>query len=103
MRRRAGRVLEVSDSLSELSRSLGTASPQTLSVVFEHWPEAAGEEISRHARPERIEGLTLFVAADSPAWASRLRTVAPRLLERIRSVAGEDAPKQVTVKVRPPK
>ena len=100
MRKRAGRLVAVTESLSELSDSLGTASPRALSWVFDHWSEAAGEEVSRHARPERIDGETLFVSVDSPAWASRLRTVAPKVLERIGQLAGDNAPSQLVVRVR---
>jgi predicted nucleic acid-binding Zn ribbon protein len=103
LRRRAGRLVAVAESLRELSDSLGTAPPRTLSWVFEHWPEVAGDTISRHAKPDRIEDRTLFVSADSPAWASRLKTVAPRVLEQIASVAGERAPLRLSVRVRVPK
>ena len=100
MRHRAGRVVGVGESLGELSKRIGTADPRTLSVVFEDWPATAGDQISRHSRPERIVAGTLYVSADSPAWASRLKTVAPNLLARIRQLEGAEAPSRVVVRVR---
>jgi predicted nucleic acid-binding Zn ribbon protein len=101
LRNRAGRTVGVGESLVELSERLKTAPPRTLSQVFDHWPETAGHEISRHSRPERIEDGTLHVVADSPAWASRLKTVAPSLLERIGALTGGDSPSRLAVRVRP--
>jgi predicted nucleic acid-binding Zn ribbon protein len=100
---RANRVVGVGESLEELSRRLGTAPPQTLSVVFARWGEAAGESVAGHVQPERIEGNSLIVSAESPAWASHLRTLAPGILARLRELAGDDVPDRIAIRVTPRK
>lgn len=67
----------------------GRASAATLGTVFGRWDETVGESIARHTRPLRLEGRTLVVAVDQPAWATQLRALAPGILERLGAATGE--------------
>ncbi len=98
---RAGRTVEMSESLAQLSRQIGTAPPDTLAHVFSRWAETVGETVAAHVRPERIDGDALVVAVDSPAWASHLRTHAPELLRKLSGVAGLGALSSLVIRVRP--
>lgn len=93
----------MAESLSELSRQLGTGPPDTLAAVFSRWPETVGEAVAGHTRPERIDGETLVVSVDSPAWASHLRTLAPKVISRLRDATGPDGPSRLVVRVKAPK
>jgi predicted nucleic acid-binding Zn ribbon protein len=79
---------------------LGTASPRTLSWVFEHWAETVGEEIAGIIRPEKIQGDALVASAGSSAWASHARTIAQEVLDRVRAIVGSEAPSRLVVRVR---
>jgi predicted nucleic acid-binding Zn ribbon protein len=98
--KRAGRTVEMSESLAQLSAQMGTAPPETLGQIFSRWAETVGETVAAHVRPERIEGDALVVAVDSPAWASHLKTHAPDLLGKLSAVAGEGAPSSLVIRVR---
>ena len=89
--------------MEELARQLGTAAPDVLSAVFEGWEGTVGQELAAHARPERIEGEVLVVSVDSPALASHLRTIAPRVIERLREATGSDGLSRLVIRVRAPK
>ena len=100
---RADATVKVGESLAELARQLGTASPDTLAVVFSRWPEVVGEAIAAHARPEKLDGEALVVSVDSPAWASHLRTLAPRVVSHLRGATGSDRPSRLVIRVKVPK
>ena len=97
---RAGRTLEIGESLAQLSRQIGTAPPDTLALVFSRWAEIVGETVAAHARPERIEGTALVVTVDSPAWASHLRTDAAGLLAKLSGAAGQGSFTRLVIRVR---
>jgi predicted nucleic acid-binding Zn ribbon protein len=65
-----------------LSRIGASPSPQTMELVFTRWEEVAGAELAGHLQPMRLQGSTLVVGADHPAWATRARMEAERILTR---------------------
>jgi predicted nucleic acid-binding Zn ribbon protein len=96
---RAGRTLELSESLAQLSRQIGTAPPAALGQIFSRWAETVGESLASHVRPDRIDGDALVVTVDSPAWASHLRTHAPELLAKLSDVVDVGAPTSLVIRV----
>jgi len=98
---RARRTIPLGRSLDEVSRRLEAGSPEVLSTIFTRWAELVGEQTAEHTWPERLDGDALVVSVDSVAWASHVRTVAPGILELLRSrVNGNEAPVRVVVRVR---
>ncbi|MGI8769449.1 MAG: DUF721 domain-containing protein [Propionibacteriaceae bacterium] len=51
--------------------------------VFGRWAELVGPDIAAHCRPERLTAGELVVAAESTAWATQLRLLAPMMLARL--------------------
>jgi predicted nucleic acid-binding Zn ribbon protein len=50
----------------------------------------------------RVDGVTLVVSADHPAWATQLRHLAPDILARLSEVCGtQNSLQRLDVKVRP--
>lgn len=60
-----------------------------LGTVFSKWDDVVGPAVARHARPLRVEQGVLVVAVDQPAWATQVRTLAPRILDRIAELTNE--------------
>jgi predicted nucleic acid-binding Zn ribbon protein len=100
-RPRAGRMMGIGESLGEVSRKLGMPAPETISSLFDDWLELVGDDLGSHVRPEKIDGEALIVSADSPAWATHLRTISPVLVERLRARIGPEAPSRFVIRVRP--
>jgi predicted nucleic acid-binding Zn ribbon protein len=100
---RADRTVKVGESLAELTRQLGTGPPDALSAIFSRWSEVVGEDVAAHARPERLDGEALVVSVDSPAWASHLRTLAPRVISQLNDATGSDQVSRLVVRVKVPK
>jgi len=90
----------LSESLAALSDRLGTGSARTVTAVFGNWEAIVGPAIAAHVRPQKLEGRTLFVAADHPAWVTQVRHLAPIMLERLGEACAEgEAPERIEVRV----
>jgi predicted nucleic acid-binding Zn ribbon protein len=100
-RARAGEdPVRLSESLAALSGRLGVGSAHAVAAVFGHWEAIVGPAIAMHVHPLKIEGDTLFVATDHPAWATQLRYLAPQILERVSQACKEgEAPERLEVRV----
>lgn len=53
------------------------------------WPKVAGPKIAEHTRAVGVDGRTLVVVVDSPAWIAQLRFLKPQLLRKVAGHAGK--------------
>jgi len=53
------------------------------------WPQIAGPKTVEHARAIEVDGKTLVIVVDSPAWSVQLRFLKPQLLKRIDARVGK--------------
>jgi predicted nucleic acid-binding Zn ribbon protein len=67
-------------------------------AVFGHWADIVGPQLALHTRPESFEAGELTVAADSSAWATQVRLMAPQLLKRLAEELGHGAIRHIRVK-----
>lgn len=56
--------------------------------VFNRWDEAVGAAVAAHVQPLRLDGATLVVEVDDPAWATQMRFLESTLRDRLAEVAG---------------
>jgi predicted nucleic acid-binding Zn ribbon protein len=66
-------------------------------AVLARWDALVGDEIAAHCQPVRLRDGELTLAAESTAWATQLRLLAPRLLDRIRAELGPDVVRRLRV------
>jgi len=99
-RSNAGPV-RVGDALGEVASHLGAGRADVVGVVFGRWDDVVGSAVAAHVRPVRVEGVTLVVSADHPAWATQIRHLAPDILARLAEVCGaRNALERLEVRVR---
>jgi predicted nucleic acid-binding Zn ribbon protein len=67
-------------------------------AVFGHWPDIVGPQLALHTKPEHFEAGELTVSADSPAWATQVRLMAPQLLKRLGEELGHGTVRRIRVK-----
>ncbi len=79
----------------EIRKELSRFGPQGgMPEVLAAWPEAVGQMVADNAWPARIaRDRTLHVNTSSSAWAFELAQLAPTILDRLRELLGEGAPK----------
>jgi predicted nucleic acid-binding Zn ribbon protein len=66
-------------------------------TVLARWEALVGAEIAGHCRPVSLRDGELTLAAESTAWATQLRLLAPTLLGRIRAELGPEVVRRVRV------
>jgi predicted nucleic acid-binding Zn ribbon protein len=58
--------------------------------VFGRWSALVGEDIAAHCAPQTLTEGELLVVAESTAWATQLRLLAPSILAKLRAQVGGD-------------
>jgi predicted nucleic acid-binding Zn ribbon protein len=85
-------------SASRLAAEHGWEEDLAVGGVVGRWPEIVGAEIAEHCEPEGWADGALTVRADSTAWATQVRLLAPQLLRRLREELGTDTVTRVIVR-----
>jgi predicted nucleic acid-binding Zn ribbon protein len=81
-------------------RSVGSMLPRVLKGLkldkvlaaqpaVELWPQIAGPKTAEHTRALEVDGTTLVIVVDSPAWIAQLRYLKPQLLKKISGRVGK--------------
>lgn len=89
------------DALGVVAGRLGLGPTDLVTTVFGHWEALVGPALAAHVRPLRLDGETLVVSVDHPAWATQVRHLAPEILERLDDACGgTGAPVRLDIRVR---
>ena len=59
-------------------------------TVFGRWSTLVGPDIAAHCEPQTLTDGELLVVAESTAWATQLRLLAPTILNKLRASVGGD-------------
>jgi predicted nucleic acid-binding Zn ribbon protein len=62
---------------------LGWVGPLAEARLLGHWASVVGPEIAARCQPTSLKEGELRIAAESTAWATQLRLMAPQILARI--------------------
>ena len=65
--------------------------------VVARWDHVVGDEVAAHVKPEQYADGVLCVRADSTAWATQVRMLAPQLVRRLNEEIGQGTVTRVTV------
>ena len=66
--------------------------------VFGRWAEIVGRDLAAHTRPDSFADGELAVTADSTAWATQVRLLAPMLVRRLNDELGDGSVRRVKVR-----
>ncbi|MGD0379242.1 MAG: DUF721 domain-containing protein [Acidimicrobiales bacterium] len=81
-------AVRIGDALGAVASRLGAGRADVVGAVFGRWDDIVGPAVAAHVRPVRVDGVTLVVSADHPAWATQMRHLAPDILARLTEVCG---------------
>lgn len=65
--------------------------------LAEHWAEIVGDRLAGWSAPDTIRGDTLYIVAKGPA-GTLIEADAPRILERLKPIAGRAAPVRLRIR-----
>ena len=66
--------------------------------VFGRWAEIVGADLAAHTGPTAFADGELAVTADSTAWATQVRLLAPQLVRRLNAELGDGTVRRVKVR-----
>ncbi len=66
--------------------------------VFGRWAQIVGPDLAAHTRPDSLEAGELTVIADSTAWATQVRLLAPQLVRRLNAELTDGSIQRVKVR-----
>ena len=94
----------LTEALGAVVDRLGGGPPGVTGRLFTEWEALVGPALAAHVRPMKVDGPTLVVTVDHPAWATQVRTLAPDILAKVQDAAGPAAPRltRLEARVRPP-
>jgi len=85
-------------TLDRLVSDRGWQTDAAVGGVMGRWPAIVGPEVAAHATPQSCQDGELVVQADSTAWATQMRLLAPALLARLADELGVGTVSAVTVR-----
>lgn len=96
-RTRPGDPELVGRTIDDLLTERGWDQRATVAALFGRWPDLVGEQLAEHCAPRSYEDGRLHVTADSTAWATHLRALAPELVRRLTEELGAGVVRDVHI------
>jgi predicted nucleic acid-binding Zn ribbon protein len=85
------------DTVDRMVVDRGWQAQAAVGGVVARWPHVVGPELADHCVPEGYAATVLTVRADSTAWATQVRLLAPTLVARLNAECGDGTVTQVNV------
>lgn len=73
----------------------GAGADLTKAQLFGRWAQIVGEDIAAHCNPVTLVDGELLLQAESTAWATQIRMLAPNLVKRINAELGQGSVKRI--------
>jgi predicted nucleic acid-binding Zn ribbon protein len=88
----------LASAIGGLLGSRGWEQRAAMGSVFGRWAEIVGPDVAAHTRPDSFADGELAVTADSTAWATQVRLLAPVLVRRLNAELGDGSVRRVKVR-----
>ena len=89
--------LVLGEALKGVISERGWSTEVNVHLLLGRWPALVGSTNAQHTAPESFVAGVVTVRADSTAWASQLRLMAPQLLAKLNAALGEGTIKRIMV------
>jgi len=96
-KRRPGDLEPVGDVLAEVIEEAGWSARIGLASLLGRWTELVGPANAEHSKPEGYEDRVLTIRAESTAWATSMRQLAPQLVATLNAKLGDGTVTRVVV------
>jgi predicted nucleic acid-binding Zn ribbon protein len=73
---------------------------RAFTMLLDTWSTLVGEGLAARTRPAALNGTTLVIAVDDPAWATQLRYLETDLLHRVAEALGGGVVTELRVVVK---
>jgi predicted nucleic acid-binding Zn ribbon protein len=97
--RKSGPPERVGLLVPHVLRDLGLDESARALRIQEGWEGAVGAEVASHCQPVALRNGVLEARVDSSAWCQALRLRAPELLDGLARALGDDAPRELWLRL----
>ena len=87
-----------SSAIGRLLDQAGWQQQVAMGSVFGRWAQIVGADLAAHTKPDSFTDGELAVIADSTAWATQVRLLAPMLVKRLNEEVGDGSVRRVKVR-----
>ncbi len=95
--RKAGDLEPIGDLVAEVIENAGWSTRIGLANLLGRWKELVGVDNASHSTPEAFDDHVLTIRAESTAWATALRQLAPQLVAMLNDKLGDGTVVRVQV------
>jgi predicted nucleic acid-binding Zn ribbon protein len=88
----------LASAIGGLLDTRGWQQQAAMGSVFGRWAEIVGADLAAHTEPGSFADGELAVTADSTAWATQVRLLAPVLVKRLNAELGDGSVRRVKVR-----
>ena len=88
----------LSAAIGGLLDGRGWQQQAAMGSVFGRWAEIVGQDLAAHTKPDTFADGELAVIADSTAWATQVRLLAPELIRRLNAELGDGTVRRVKLR-----
>jgi predicted nucleic acid-binding Zn ribbon protein len=88
----------LTSAIDGLLEGRGWQQRAAMGSVFGRWAEIVGADLAAHTQPDSYDDGELVVTADSTAWATQVRLLAPMLVRRLNAELGDSSVRRVKVR-----
>jgi predicted nucleic acid-binding Zn ribbon protein len=88
----------LSAAIGGLLDGRGWQQQAAMGSVFGRWAEIVGPDLAAHTQPDTFADGELAVTADSTAWATQVRLLAPELIRRLNAELGDGTVRRVKLR-----
>ncbi len=97
VRRKTGDPELVKDILADVVAEQGWSTNLGIHQLLTRWAELVGPVNADHSTPETYQNKVLTVRAESTAWASSLRMIAPQIVAVLNDKLGQGSVERIVV------
>jgi predicted nucleic acid-binding Zn ribbon protein len=98
---RRGPAEPLSDLLPRLLDEVGLGKTAQAVAVIRAWDEAVGPQFRAHCRPDGVKNGVIHARVRDSSWMQRVQLEKPRIFERLRAQLGDDAPRELRLRIGP--
>jgi len=94
-------IVSISDVLTEVAEKLDLSKQFMVQKFFGKWESVVGPQIAARCTPHKLQGKTLILRVQDPAWSSELSHMNDLFLEKIQQMAGKNAVNKIRFELGP--
>ena len=87
----------LTSAMDRLIDSQGWSREVSVHTLLGKWPSLVGPDNAAHSTPTGYHDAVLTVRADSTAWATQLRLMAPRIVAKLNEMLGDGTVTRLTI------